>query len=121
MKRFSDYQGEEAIELWGDLLGPISRIIQDNDIRAISNKKDVSRLDIAGIVLKKRKSDVVTILERIDPTPVNGINIIVRLIDLLEDLGSNPEVARFFGLPATEKLAVQSSGSATENIKVEEN
>ena len=31
MKRLSDYQGEEAIELWADLLDPISDILTDKE------------------------------------------------------------------------------------------
>ena len=41
MKKLSDYKGDEAIELWADLLEPMTEILGDKDIAKIlqDNKK----------------------------------------------------------------------------------
>lgn len=119
MIRLSDYKGEEAIELWADLLDPISKIFSDSDIAKVV-KSGKSKVFIAQEILKKHKSEAEAILLRIDPEPLDGLNIVVRLIALLAEIGNNEEIAPFFGYVAQEKMEKESSGSAMENTEAEE-
>ena len=117
MKKLSDYKGEEAIELWGDLLEPLSIILEDNKVRkAISSGK--SRLVIAKEILKSHKKEAIEILTRIDPDPVDGLNIVLRLIAVLADIGQSEEIKTFFGYAGQDQTEGESIGSPTENIKV---
>lgn len=120
MKKLSDYKGDEAIELWADLLEPMGNILTDNGVRnAIQSGK--SKMMIAKEILKARKDDAVEILLRIDPEPIDGLNIILRLVALLADIGQNEEIKGFFGFAEQVKTENESIGSPTENIKVVEN
>ena len=114
MKKLSDYKGDEAIELWADLLEPLSAIIIDDKVKeAIQSKK--SRLETAKVILSTHKKEAVEILQRIDPEPIDGLNVVVRLIALLADIGQHEEISSFFGYAEQAKSEDNASGFATAN------
>lgn len=117
MKALSDYKGEEAIELWADILEPLTEILGDEEIRKVVQSKK-PKMIIAKEILKLHKKEAEEILLRIDPTPIDGLNIVLRLVSVLTDVGKNEEIKGFFGLPEQEQTAKESSGSVMENIKV---
>lgn len=95
MKKLSDYKGEDAIELWADLVEPLAVILSDEEVsKAFQNK---SILEIAKQILKTHAKESSEILLRIDPSELNGLNVIVRFVDLLNELESNEDVKGFFG------------------------
>lgn len=96
MKKLSDYKNEEAIELWADLIDPITSIINDAEFVKVV-KSGASRLEIAKAILKTHSTEAKDILERIDDTPIDGMNIVIRLVALLADIGQNDDVKSFFG------------------------
>lgn len=118
MKKLSDYQNDEAIELWADLLEPLGRIIQDDKIRKTiqSGKAPIA---IAQEILKNHSKDASEILLRIDPEPLNGLTIVVRLVALINEIGTNKDLKSFFGF-AEMQTDSESSGSATANTEVAE-
>lgn len=95
MKKLSDYQGEEAIELWADIIDPIMRLIADDEVQKIY-KSGKPKIEIATAILKAHPKEVETILLRIDPTPINGLNVVVRFVSLLVDISQTPELQDFF-------------------------
>lgn len=110
MKSLRDYEGEEAFELWADLMEPIVKILQDDNVKDVLNS-GASKIRIATVILKSHKAEAAEIMERIDPDePVNGLNIIIRLMRLLTEIGSDPVLASFFGLPGLEKMEQEYSG-----------
>lgn len=120
MKKLSDYKGDEAIELWADLLEPLTKILGDNEIRKVVTSGK-SKIEIAKVILKTHKDEAVEIMTRIDPEPIDGLNIIVRLVELLADIGQSEEVKSFFGFAEEVKTDSVSFGSATENTEAKEN
>ena len=96
MKKLSDYKGEEAIELWADLFDYISVIVGDKEIANIIKSGD-NKIAIAKKVLKLHGKEAVAILERIDGTPVDGLNIVIRLVELITEIGQNEDMKSFFG------------------------
>lgn len=120
MKKFSDYKGDEAIELWADLLTPISTILEDNEVRDVI-QSGASKLRIAQSILKKHKVEAVDVLTRIDPTPVNGFNLILRVVSVLAEIGENEDVKSFFGYSEQTKKQNESSGFHMVNTEAEEN
>ena len=103
MKRLSDYKGEEAIELWADLLEPLSAIFTDKEIAELAKEEKLNYLSMATIVLKSHSTEAVAILERIDDTPVDGLNILTRLIGLLTEIGETEYAKSFFGFAGQDK------------------
>lgn len=99
MKRLSDYHDEDAIELWTDLLEPITAIMSDEEVKK-SITPDMKNIDIIKKVLKKHKSEVVTILKRIDDTEITAFNLLSRSIDLVNEIMADEVVMDFLGLSA---------------------
>lgn len=119
MKRLSDYTGEDAIELWGDILGSLMKIFSDKNI-AILLQSGKPKLVIVSEMLKAHTAEISEILLRIDDTPLNGLNVAVRMVELLNEIEKSEELKGFFGF-AEQKTEQISSGSATENTGADEN
>lgn len=115
MKRLSDYKEEEAIELWMDLLDPIGNILSNEKIKW-AYKKSGNRIQVAKAIISECKTDAVQILLRIDPTPIDGLNLITRLIDLLMEIEGSEDLKPFFH-SAGIATGGASSGNATENTE----
>ena len=116
MKKLSDYQGEEAIELWADLLDPLTEILTDENVKKVV-QSGKAPLVIAKEILKSHSKEATEILLRIDPEPITGLNIIIRLVAVLSDIGSNPDVKSFFGFAVQAQTADESSGLPTETTE----
>ena len=112
MKGLCDYKGEDAIELWADLLEPINTILGDKDVEK-SLKSGKSKMQIAGAILKNHRAEAEEILLRIDPTPLDGLNIVIRLVALIVELGKNEDIKAFFGFAEQAQTESESSGSVT--------
>lgn len=96
MKKLSDYKDDASIELWGDLLEPMSKILGDKEvITAMESGK--SMIGIATCILKKHTAEAKTIMLRVDDTPLNGLNIIFRLKDIISEIMEGETAAGFFG------------------------
>lgn len=119
MKKLSDYKGEEAIELWADLLDPFIEIVGDPKISGMLRARKAP-IVIAKEILKTYKEQAIQILLRIDDTPINGLNILFRLAGLITDIGNDPTIKSFFASSAEEKKGETPSGSAMENIEEKE-
>lgn len=119
MMKLSDHKGDEAIELWADLLDPLATILTNEAVRRDIASGE-SRLKIAKTILKTCKSEAVEILTRIDPAPLDGFNIIVRLVAILAEIGEHEEIRAFFGFAEQVKTESESGGSVMENTEVEE-
>lgn len=120
MRKLSDYKDDDALELWADLLDPLTKILSDDKIRSIVNSGK-PKLIIAKEILKGHKSEAVEILTRIDPEPVDGLNVVLRLINLITEIGQNDEIKSFFAYAEQAETDKESSGLPTENIEENEN
>ena len=115
MKKLGDYKDEEAIDLWMDLLDPIGEILQDKEVAKIY-KKGGKPIQIAQEIVKRHRKDATQILLRIDPTPIDGLNIIIRLLDVIMEFERSEELKNFFGSAGTVTEGA-SSGNATANTE----
>jgi len=119
MKKLSDYQGDEAIELWADLLEPLTIILGDSEVQKVI-QSGKPKIAIAKEILKAHKKEATEMMLRIDPEPIDGLNIILRLVGILADIGQNEEIKSFFGYAEQAGMEAESSGSVTENTEAEE-
>ena len=119
MKKLTDFKDDEALELWADLLDPLSAILTDEKIRK-ATKAGKSKMVIAKEIMKRHKKEAAAILLRIDDTPIDGLNFMIRLVDLITDIGKNDEIRAFFGY-ADQQTEGASSGLPTETTEEEEN
>ena len=116
MKKLSDYKDEEAIELWADLLDPFIEIVGDPKISGMLRAQRPPVLT-ARAILKEYKTQATQILLRIDPTPLNGLNILIRLVELLSEIGKDPTIQGFFVSQPKENKDEKSFGSVTETTE----
>ena len=119
MKKLSDYQGEEAIELWADLLEPMSRILADPEIKEVY-QSGKPKIIVAREILLKHSADAVEIISRIDPTPFNALTIVTRIWSIITEFEELDEIRAFFDTGEQAKTDNESSGSATESTEGEE-
>ena len=119
MKKLSDYKGEEAIELWADLLDPFIDIVGDKKIAGMLRSKMPPVL-VARDIIKNYRTQVEQILLRIDDTPINGLNILIRLVSVLSEIGKDPTIQSFFVSVPEDKKEKNSSGSVMENTEEKE-
>lgn len=119
MKKLSDYKDEEAIELWADLLDPMTVILQDAEVKETINS-GLPKIEIAKVILKNHSKEAIEILRRIDDTEIDGLNIVLRLVGLLADIGQNEAIKSFFGYAEQVNKESQSSGSATVTTQEKE-
>ena len=115
MKKLSEYQDEEAIEVLGDLMEPAMTIFSDKEI--VDGLKGAERMKVFHKILKTYPSEVKAILAALDRTPVeeyhcNVMTLPKKLLDFIND----KELMSFFGLSA-ETDGETTSGSVTENIE----
>lgn len=116
MKKLSDYKGEEAIEVWGDLLDPTIKILAD-PVVAKAMRTGKAPLEIAKEVLKNHKNEAKEIVLRVDPTPIDGINFPARIASIVMDFLNNDAMKDFFASAGQAKMEEEPTGSATENIE----
>lgn len=119
MKRLSDYVGEDAIDLWLDLLDPLTAIVMDSEIKNIV-KSGKPKIIIAKMILKAHRKEAIDIMQRIDPDPINGLNIISRLVAILSEIGESEEIKSFFGYAEQVNTESKPSISLMENTEAEE-
>lgn len=119
MKGLTDYVGEEAVDLWADILDPVGDILSDKEVAKVV-KSNVPRIKVVTTILKRHKKEATEILQRIDPTPVNALNMVTRLASLITEIGNQPELQSFFGFTARAKMQEESSTSPTESTGDEE-
>ena len=96
MKKLSDYKGEEAIELWADILEPLNAIFTDNEF-AEAVRSGKSKMELAKLLLKNHAKETEEVLLRIDNEPIDGLSILIRVIALLAEIGQNEYAKTFFG------------------------
>lgn len=118
MKTLKDYQGEEAIELWADIMENVGAIFSDEIIVAKVKEKQ-NMLSVVASIMKTHSAELEAILLRIDDTPVDGRNILVRGANLFSELVYDSPVSGFFDLPS-QNAEDEHSGDVTASTEATE-
>lgn len=124
--KLSEVKGEKALDMFADLIEPVTEIIDDKEISEILKRRDKN----AGIkatlgkaaskAIKNHKKAVIRILATLDDVPVEKYECTImslpkKLLDILND----PAIFELFTLQSQETPIP--SGSATANIVESEN
>lgn len=117
MKKLSDYKDEEALDLWCDLLDPMTAILGDERIQeGMGNKPPFL---IAKDILATHKKEALQIIKRVDPEPLDGMNIIIRTVNVVLEFMNHPDLKDFFASAGQGKTEKESSGDAMESTEEE--
>lgn len=119
--KLSDYKGTDAVELLADLLEPIGKLFEDEELTTMfRNMKDHKKMDMVRLILKKHSKEVVEIMAIIDGEDVatyspNFYALPTKLLDLFND----EEFMNLF-ISQGQNAIDQPFGSATETTAEDE-
>lgn len=118
MRKLSDYQGEEAIELLGDILEPTTVILADEKVAEMYKKAPA--LSIASYILKNHSKEIKEILARLEGEEpetykCNVFTLPAKVLQILND----EDLKSFFESQTAEMLK-SASGAVTANTEEEE-
>ena len=120
MKRISDYKDDSSIDLWAELLEPMSEIFSDEEvINGINEKK--SMLSIIASIFKNHKEASKKFMLAVDDTELDGGNVFTRFMVTFIDVLNNKDFVDFFKQAEQMKTDSESFGFATANTEVKEN
>ena len=119
MKRLSDFQDEQALDLLAEVIEPAVSIMSDKNF--LSALDSDNRLTAVRIALIDHKHAVMKILAAMDGVPVseyhcNMFALPIRLAEIITEVIEEPELMAFF-TSSSKKTRETTSGSATENTK----
>ena len=125
MRKLSEIQNEEALDVLADLLDPIAELSKDKeitkpDVDVNGRKIPKSRLEKIKIAIKRHKRAVMQILAILDGVPleeysINLIQLPLKVYELLND----EDMMAFFQSQGL-NLSDAFSGSVMENTEAEE-
>lgn len=116
--RPNEVKNEQAIEMLADMFDPLIKITTDNEV--VTAARSGNRLLAVKCILKNHSREVFEIMALAEGVPVDEYecNVMTLPIKLVE-LFNKPEFEFLFPSQG-QKTDETSSGSATENIGVEE-
>jgi len=118
MKRLSDYKGEEAFEVLADIMEPLAVILADEEILPLARSK-APAIKYVKPILKNHKEELMSVLARLDGTPIEEYKESVNLITLPAQIMTfinDPQVRSLFTLQ-NQRTESSSSGPALEGTK----
>lgn len=121
--RLSDFKGEEALDVLAEIIEPLTTIIADEEIQALTKQKGVPRIKYVKPAIKNHKQEVIFILAMLQKQTVEEYEANLSLITLpmqaLEFI-NDPEIQKlFFSQEQSQKTSSENFGSATENTEAE--
>lgn len=116
MRKLSEIQNEEALDVLADILEPTIVIARDGEVK---KKAKESRMAAIQYIMKNHKSALLKILATLEGVPieeykVNVIQIPVKVMELLND----EDMMNFFHSQGL-TISDESSGSATVNTEAD--
>lgn len=98
--KLSDIKDEAAIDAIADIIDPVMAIIADEEIQA-ELRSGKPRTMLVAPILKKKKKEVVEILailngEKVENFHFNLVTLPVMLLQLLNEINDNKELADLF-------------------------
>lgn len=115
MRKLSEIQNEDALDVVVDLIDPVIEICQDTDLKAVMEKGD--KMAAVKIAIKNHKKSVLLILAILDGEPVEKYKVnLLQLPGKLLELFNDPDMMDFFKSQGL-KISDASSGSATVNTE----
>jgi hypothetical protein len=122
--RLSDFKGEEAIEVFAEIVEPLTNIICDEEIQKLAKEKAMT-VKYVKPALKNHKKEIIQVLACLNRKTVEDFEKEITLLNLpimIVDLINDPEVQNLFRSQGQiTPISSAYSGSAMENIEAEGN
>lgn len=119
MRKLSEIQNEDALDVLADIIDPVTEIFQDQELGKLM-KLEKNKREAVKLAIKKHKKAVIHIMAILDGEPVetykvNVLQLPLKLLELLND----PDMLDFFKQQGL-MISDASSGSATESTEATE-
>lgn len=122
MRKLQDVKGEEALDVLADVLEYAVKLVQNDTIREILNKKGFRDVEAIKVLIKEGKHEIIQIMAVIDGKPynefLNSLDLLTLPVMLYETFNDEALQAVFTSQAQTE--GVISFGLATENTEESE-
>lgn len=122
MRKLQDVKGEEALDVLADVLEYAVKLVQNDTIREILNKKGFRDVEAIKVLIKEGKHEIIQIMAAIDGKPynefLNSLDLLTLPVMLYETF--NDEALQAVFTSQVQTMGVNSSGLATENIEESE-
>ena len=119
MRKISEIQDGDAIDLLADILEPMAELFSKDEVMQAIRAEE-SRLHIAKVLLKSGKEEIIEILAALKGVPKEEYhaNLVAMLADLME-LINDKELMSFFQMQVS-MITDDASTLATDPIQAEE-
>ena len=111
MRKLSEYRGEDALDILAEILTPAVNIMQDEEVVSYFNGDSKKLADVATLIVRKYKKDVLNILSIMNEEEEYNPNVFELLNDVIDIL--NDEVLVDFFDTQAQKIGNEPFGSAT--------
>lgn len=122
MRKLQDVKGEEALDVLADVLEYAVKLVQNDTIREILNKKGFRDVEAIKVLIKEGKHEIIQIMAAIDSKSydefLNSLDLLTLPVMLYETF--NDEALQAVFTSQVQTMGVNSSGLATENIEESE-
>ena len=122
MRKLQDVKGEEALDVLADVLEYAVKLVQNDTIREILNKKGFRDVEAIKVLIKEGKHEIIQIMAAIDGKPYNeflkSLDLLTLPVMLYETF--NDEALQAVFISQVQTMGVNSSGLATENTEESE-
>jgi hypothetical protein len=119
MRKLQDVKGEEALDVLADVLEYAVKLVQNDTIREILNKKGFRDVEAIKVLIKEGKHEIIQIMAAIDGKPynefLNSLDLLTLPVMLYETF--NDEALQAVFTSQVQTMGVNSSGLATENTE----
>lgn len=98
MRKLSEIQDDEAMDLLADIMDPLADICSDPKIKEMSEgEKKATKLEVIKYVMKNHKEPLKLIMAKLEGVPVEEYHYNVLTLPLvLLEIFNEPEVAKLF-------------------------
>lgn len=122
MRKLQDVKGEEALDVLADVLEYAVKLVQNDTIREILNKKGFRDVEAIKVLIKEGKHEIIQMMAAIDGKPYNeflkSLDLLTLPVMLYETF--NDEALQAVFISQVQTMGVNSSGLATENTEESE-
>lgn len=116
MKKLSEYQNEEAIDLLADILDPVAMVLADKEVSKIM-KSGAPKLKVVQYLLKHHQKEVIEVLARLEGQDVSEYKCnVLTLPRVLLEIMNDEELNAFFQ-SQVQSLDENASTSVTANTE----
>jgi hypothetical protein len=122
MRKLQDVKGEEALDVLAGVLEYAVKLVQNDTIREILNKKGFRDVEAIKVLIKEGKHEIIQIMAAIDGKPynefLNSLDLLTLPVMLYETF--NDEALQAVFTSQVQTMGVNSSGLAMENTEESE-